>query len=61
MLTNGDTYVDVALLVSHQQVPEEPLLAQVTQPDHVLHAADRGGVHGPDHPLHLLGDLVLLR
>lgn len=55
-----ETYVDEALCVSHQEVPEEPRLVQVTEPDHVVHTLDRGGVHGPDGAFSLLVDLVLL-
>lgn len=47
--------------MSHQEVPEEPLLAEFAQPDHVVHAAHRGGVHRPHGALHLLADLVHLR
>lgn len=47
--------------MSHQQVPEEPLLAEFAQPDHVVHAVHRGGVHRPHGALHLLGELVHLR
>ena len=41
------TYVDQALPVSHQQVPEQAGLRQVSQLDHVVHALHRRGVHGP--------------
>lgn len=55
-----ETYVDDALYVSHQEVPEETRLIEVAKPDHVIHTLDRGGVHGPDGALSLLVDLVLL-
>lgn len=55
-----ETYIDVALLVPHQEVPEEPGLVEVTQSYHVLHTRDGGGVHGPDSALCHLLDLVLL-
>lgn len=54
-----ETYVDDAFFVPHQQVPEEPSLVQIPQPDHVIHTLHRGGVHGLEGDL--LTDLVLLR
>lgn len=55
-----ETYVDDAFDVSHQEVPEEPRLIEVTEHDHVIHTLNRGGVHRPDAALSLLVDLVLL-
>ena len=46
--------------MSHQEVPEEPRLVEIAQPDHVVHALHRGGVHGAEGALRLLVDLVLL-
>lgn len=54
-----ETYVYDAFFVPHQQVPEEPSLIQIPQPDHVIHTLHRGGVHGLE--CNLLTDLVLLR
>lgn len=53
-----ETYIDDAFFVPHQQVPEEPGLVQIPQPDHVIHTLHGGGVHGPEG--NLLVDLVLL-
>ena len=39
-------HVDDMLLVADEQVPENAGLVQVSQPDHVLHPVDGGGVHG---------------
>lgn len=47
--------------MSHQEVPEEPCLVEVTQPDHVIHTIHGGWVHGPDGILFLLVDFVLLK
>lgn len=58
--TRIETYVDGSFFVSHQEVPEEPGLVQITEPYHVVHTLHRGGVHGPEGALRLLGDLVLL-
>lgn len=46
--------------MSHQEVPEEPCLIEITEPYHVIHTLHRGGVHGVDGALRLLVDLVLL-
>lgn len=54
-----ETYVDDAFFVPHQQVPEEPSLVQIAQPDHVIHTLHRVGVHGLEG--NLLTDLVLLQ
>lgn len=54
-----ETYIDDAFFVPHQQVPEEPGLIQIPQPDHVIHTLHRGGVHGLEG--NLLTDLALLR
>lgn len=56
----SDTYIDDALLVPHQEVPEEPRLVEITQPYHIIHTLHRGGVHGTDGALLLLVDLVPL-
>lgn len=45
--------------MTDQQVAEEPGLVKVPQPDHVVHALHRGGVHGLEADA--LTDLVLLR
>lgn len=46
--------------MSHQEVPEEPCLVEITKPYHVIYTLHRGGVHGTDGALRLLVDLVLL-
>ena len=43
-----DTHIDEMLPVADQQVPKDSCLIQVSQPDHVLHSMDGGGVHGFD-------------
>ncbi|TNN74159.1 hypothetical protein EYF80_015604 [Liparis tanakae] len=45
---------------SSTKVPEQPGLVEIPEPDHVVHALHRGGVHGPDGVVRPLVDLVLL-
>lgn len=55
-----ETYIDVTFFVSDQEVPEEPGFIEITEPYHVIHTLDGGGVHGLDGALCLLVDLVFL-
>ncbi len=55
-----ETYIDDALFVSHQEVPEESGFIEVAKHYHVIHTLYRGGVHRPDGVLLLLVDLVPL-
>lgn len=59
-LPGTETYIDDALFVADQQVPEQPGLVQVAQHYHVVHTFHRAGVHGADAALGLLVNLVLL-
>lgn len=54
------TYVDDALSVAHEKVPEQAGLIQVPEPDHVVHAFHGRRVHGSQRGLILLGEFVHL-
>lgn len=53
-------YIDEALFVSEQQVPEEAGLGHVSQLDHVVNTLHRCRVHDPEGGLQLLGQTLLL-
>lgn len=47
----GDTYIDEVAIVSYEQISQYAGLVQVPEPDHVLDAVYRRGVHGLDAAL----------
>lgn len=56
----GNTHVYEFFSVSDEQVAEDAGFVEVSQPDHVLHAVDGGGMHRLDVGGVLWGDPVFL-